>query len=287
MKHIVPISGKDSLCTALVQRAYEPDLPYKFFVNVVRKELPPFYDWLNSVEAEIGQAVVRIESDLAAITQHHGILPSAKVRFCTRDAKIKPMEKWIGDDSAVIYYGLRADEQSRGGYESNGRIVAKYPLREHGIGLLGVWTILEAKNLLPPAFIFDEVIEGVRAKMGADFSITKMLRPWHYNQLFGGRSRQFNCFDCFYMRRYEWAYMFLHWPEQFWQAVEIEESTGANDFALVKNHPLRLFPIRANELIEKRINTVVSILYKLAQLNVFEELPDELSMTSCGMFCGK
>lgn len=287
MRHIIPISGKDSLTTALVQMAHEPNLPYEFFVNVVGKELPPFYDWLSAVELELGKPVYKIESDLATITHAQGILPSSKVRFCTRLAKIEPMEKWIGWDKAIIYYGLRADEESRGGYESNGHIVAKYPLREHGIDLFGVWTILQAKKLLPPAFIFPQIIDGVREKMGIDFAITEMLYPWHYNQLFSGRSRQFNCFDCFYMRRYEWLYMYLHWPDQFWQAVEIEESTGASDFTLIKNHPLRLFVERVDELLEKRIEAVSKTLYKLAQLNIFEELPDELSLTSCGIFCGK
>lgn len=287
MRHLVPISGKDSFTAALIQKANEPNLPYEFFTNIVGKELPPFWDWLSCVEKELGQPVKRIESDLAAITQRKGILPSKKTRFCTQLAKITPMEQWIGSDTAVIYYGLRADEPERGGYQSNGRIIPKYPLREHGINLLAVWTILEAKKLLPPSFVFPEIVEGVRARMGRDFEITNLLRPWHYNQLFSGRTRQFNCYDCFFMRRYEFVYMFLHWPDYFWEAVEVEENTGANGFTLIKDHPLRLFSDRADEVIARRVTAVTKTLYRLAQLNIFDELPDELAMTSCGMFCGK
>jgi hypothetical protein len=287
MRHLIPISGKDSLTTALVQIAHEPNLPYEFFTNIVGKELPPFWDWLTAVEEALGHKITRIESDLKAIIASKGILPSPMVRYCTREAKIQPMEQYIGDDSAVVYYGLRADEEFRQGYNKDNHIVPKYPLREHGIDIFGVWTILEAKNLLPPAFVFPEVVEGVKAKMGQDFAITEQLRPWHYNQLFSGRTRQFNCYDCFYMRRYEFAYMYLHWSEYFYRAVEVEETTGAEDYSLIKDYPLRMFTETYEQVIEKRVDSVTRTLYRLAQLNIFEELPEELSLTSCGLFCGK
>lgn len=287
MRHIIPISGKDSLTTALVQTAYEPDLPYEYFVNVVGRELPPFYDWLVAIEKELGQQIVRVESSLPEIIEGKGILPSPKVRFCTREAKIRPMEAWIGDDEATVYYGLRADEAERIGYQDGKHITSRYPLRERGVDILGVWTILEAKGLLPPPLLFPEVIEGVREKMGADFSVADSLRPWHYNLLFSGRVRQFNCWDCFYMRRYEFAYLYLHWPEQFKETVKMEESTGADGFSIVPGIPMRSFADRAYQYVDKRISQVTTILYRLFQLRLFEESIDDLNLTSCGMFCGK
>lgn len=239
-------------------------------------------------EIELGASVTRISSDLAAITKSEGILPSPQVRFCTREAKIRPMEKWLSErGGAIVYYGLRADEEWRQGYNDNRDISAAYPLREHGIDIWGVWNILDHKGLLPPPFLFPELEQAVREKMGDDILVAQKLRPWHYNQLFSGRSRQFNCFDCFYMRRYEWAYMFLHWPDQFWEAVEIERSIGAEGYTLIKDYPLSRFAETYQEVIERRAEQVARVLYKLAQMNIFEEMPEELSMTSCGMFCGK
>lgn len=287
MRHIIPISGKDSLATALVQMAHEPERDYEFFTNVVGKELPPFYDWINQVGGELGKKITLVGENLAEIISEKGILPSPRVRFCTREAKIRPMEQWIGQDTATIYYGLRADEMAREGYRDNERLQARYPLREHGIDLLGVWTILEYKNLLPPPFLFPEVVEGVKQKMGRDFVITERLKPWHYNMLFSGRTRQFNCYDCFYMRRYEFTYLYLYWPAQFWQAVQMEESTGADGFSIVPGIPLRSFADNPQDYIKRRIAKVAKTLYKLAQTSTFDELPDELGMTSCGMFCGK
>lgn len=287
MRHLIPISGKDSLCAALVQATHNPTIEYEYFVNIVRKELPPFYEWLEKAELELGKKIQRIESNLAEITEKQGILPNPRTRFCTRLAKIKPMENYIGDGNATIYYGLRADEINRAGYQDNERIIAKYPLREYGINLAAVWAILELKNLLPPQFIFNEVIENVKNKMGSDFAITNILKPWHYNKLFSWRTRPFNCYDCFFMRQYEFVGLSIYYPDEFEIACQIEETTGADDYTLRQGYTLRQLIKRKNEVIEKRSKQIINTLYKVAQMNIFEELPDELELTSCGLFCGK
>jgi len=46
-RHIMPISGKDSLATALFQLAYEPDRPYEFMFNPTGAELPEVFTWLE------------------------------------------------------------------------------------------------------------------------------------------------------------------------------------------------------------------------------------------------
>jgi 3'-phosphoadenosine 5'-phosphosulfate sulfotransferase (PAPS reductase)/FAD synthetase len=47
-----------------------------------------------------------------------GMLPSPQQRWCTKDMKIAPFEKFIGDDKCISYIGIRADEY-REGYISN------------------------------------------------------------------------------------------------------------------------------------------------------------------------
>lgn len=289
MRHLIPISGKDSLATALVQTAYEPQHEYEYFVNVVNKELPPFYDWLDRVELELGKPIVRIGEDLEEVTRGEGFLPSSQKRFCTRLAKIEPMERYISGDPAIVYYGLRADEAERVGYKKNAstNIVPKYPLREYGLNLQAVWAICEAKGLLPPAMIFHEVVSRVEEIMGADFAIVDTLRPWHYNKLFSWRSRPFNCFDCFYGRQYEYIGLSIYYPDEFERACRIEETVGADDYTLRQGYSLRQLVARKDEVIEKRVNKVVKTLYKVAQFNIFDEEIDELMLTSCGLLCGK
>ena len=60
MRHIIPISGKDSLATALVQTTRYPNLPYEFLFNDVGCELPETYAWLDAVERKTGWKINRV-----------------------------------------------------------------------------------------------------------------------------------------------------------------------------------------------------------------------------------
>ncbi len=44
-------------------------------------------------------------------------LPSPQMRWCTVKMKIRPLEDFVGDDEAISYIGIRADE-NRDGYIS-------------------------------------------------------------------------------------------------------------------------------------------------------------------------
>lgn len=52
MRHIIPISGKDSLWTAIYQKQKDPSLPYEYLFNDTGAELPDTYAWLDKVERE-------------------------------------------------------------------------------------------------------------------------------------------------------------------------------------------------------------------------------------------
>ena len=134
MRHVIPISGKDSLATALLQTAREPTLEYEHMFNDVETELPETYDWLRRVEQAQGWSIYRIGKDLRSVIDGEDMLPSPKIRFCTRKSKIQPMEEWLDqqDEPVTLYYGLRADEDRQGYVPVDGRKV-KYPLQDIGI----------------------------------------------------------------------------------------------------------------------------------------------------------
>ena len=67
MRHIIPISGKDSLTTALVvmndtHTLQKLDLEYIY--NDTGAELPETYEWLSKVENQLGIKINRIGKDL-------------------------------------------------------------------------------------------------------------------------------------------------------------------------------------------------------------------------------
>src|SRR4029077_1303701 len=124
-------------------------------------------------------------------------------RYCTKYAKIKPLQDFLGKEPATIYLGLRADEGDRAGFNAPAWQVAKYPLRKTGVDLAGVWSLVNAVNLLPPQFHWPWMESRVRRLLGADEFLIDNLSPWDRSQVFAWRSRS-NCDKCFYKRLYEW-----------------------------------------------------------------------------------
>ena len=57
MRHIIPISGKDSLATALLQLQINPQLNYEYVFNPTGAELPDVFDWINRVEKYLAKPI--------------------------------------------------------------------------------------------------------------------------------------------------------------------------------------------------------------------------------------
>ena len=116
MRHVVPISGKDSLATALVLKAHHPEIDAEYFFSDTGAELPETYAWLNKVETHLGK-INRIGKSLEEFIEKYQYLPSRQARFCTNESKIRPMERLFRQEDKVhLYFGLRADESNRIGY---------------------------------------------------------------------------------------------------------------------------------------------------------------------------
>ena len=95
MRHIILISGKDSLATAIVQVARAPDLDYEFVHNDTGWDLPETLQWLRRVEAYLEKPLLRLGDDLTEICRRENCLPTSWRRFCTKYAKIQPLNDYL------------------------------------------------------------------------------------------------------------------------------------------------------------------------------------------------
>src|ERR1700677_565233 len=294
-RHIVPISGKDSLATAIMLKTQNPERHYEYVYNDTRMELPETYAWLELVERTLGITIIRAGKNLESIIYEQEILPSPRRRFCTKYAKIYPMHDFLGKDNAVLYIGIRADED-RAGKEEKRNIAVSYPLKEMRIGLPMVYRIVESKNLMPPAFFWKRVYDAVRLELGHDAAVIDTLPRYVFDRAFAWRSRP-NCFFCFYQRRYEWVGLLEHHPDLFIRAEKIEGEVGMSD--KIREHayywidaslPLSRVRERSEHFIQSRVNALVKMFRKRLQLEIWDgTLLDELDLaqTSCGLYCGK
>ena len=295
MRHIILISGKDSLATSLVQRERAPDLPYEYIFNEVGWELPETYEWLDRVELHLGREIIRLGDDLEAIVDEENCLPLPMRRFCTRRAKIKPLYDFLGSEPAQVYFGLRADEQERAGHvrTANDNIYPVYPLRELGMDLPAVWRFCEGVDLMPPLFHWEWMESRVRHLLNGDDWLLDSLEPWERAACLAWRSRN-NCSICFFKRLYEWIGLHEHYPDAFSYGARLESKYAHRDEHgwLRPGQRLPSLLSRAGEIKEKRARQIVKYLRSKQQLDLFDDGDDAngadlLAVTSCGLFCGK
>ncbi|MXX20974.1 MAG: phosphoadenosine phosphosulfate reductase family protein [Cenarchaeum sp. SB0665_bin_23] len=196
MRHICGISGgKDSSALAIHMRDRVPEMEY-FFCDT-GAELPETYTYLAKLEVVLGKSITRLNSDrdfAHYFELFRGTLPSPQMRWCTTLLKIKPLEEWIGEDEAVSYVAIRADESNRKGYVSTKpNITTRFPFIEDGIDHAGVVRILEDAGINLPEYY-----------------------KW--------RTRS-GCYFCFFQRKAEWVGLADNHPDLFEKAVAIEQKT--------------------------------------------------------------
>lgn len=195
-RHILSLSGgKDSTALAIYLHDRIPDLEYVFCDT--EQELPETYDYLSRLEAFLGKPIHYLKHDGKGfdelLTMRRGYLPSPQARWCTEYLKIKPFEKFVGDDVVYNYIGIRADEPHRKGYISTKpNIVACYPFIDDGIGYDDVIRILEESGMGIPDYY-----------------------KW--------RSRS-GCYFCFFQQRIEWVGLLENHPDLYEKAMQYERT---------------------------------------------------------------
>ena len=175
VRHVLGISGgKDSTALAIYMRDRVPNMEY-FFCDT-GKELQETYEYIDRIEAYLGRPVIRLSSDATFdhwLEVHGGFLPSPQVRWCTKQLKIIPFEKFVGDDFVCSYIGIRADEDREGYISRKPNIKPVFPFKEDGIVLRDVYRILEESGIGLPDYY-----------------------KW--------RTRS-GCYFCFFQRKAEWV----------------------------------------------------------------------------------
>jgi hypothetical protein len=192
-RHICGISGgKDSSALAVYMRDRVPQMEY-FFCDT-GAELPETYEYLDKLESALGKPIERLNARKGFdhwFEVYRGALPSPSMRWCTKKMKIEPIEDWIGDDPAISYVAIRADESGRKGYVSTKpNIAALFPFVEDGIDQDGVMRILDEAGIGLPSYY-----------------------EW--------RTRS-GCYFCFYQRKAEWVGLAERHPDLWERAVAIE-----------------------------------------------------------------
>jgi 3'-phosphoadenosine 5'-phosphosulfate sulfotransferase (PAPS reductase)/FAD synthetase len=226
VRHVLSLSGgKDSAALAIYMRDRVPDLEYIFHDG--GEELPETLEYLMRLEALLGRPITKTSNEDTFehwLKVYGGMLPSNHRRWCTKMLKLRPFERYMGDDPVVNYVAIRADEPRVGYISTKPNIMAVYPFRDDGLVKADILRILEDSGLGMP--------------------------PYHE----WGRTRA-GCYFCFYQQKIEWVRLRQHHPELFERAKALEEASLAQGVEFYWNadeplsaleRPERIAEIEAN-----------------------------------------
>jgi 3'-phosphoadenosine 5'-phosphosulfate sulfotransferase (PAPS reductase)/FAD synthetase len=197
VRHILSISGgKDSAALAIYMRDRQPNMEYVFCDT--QKELKETYEYLAKLEGYLGKKIERLNAERGFdhwLQIYGGYLPSPRMRWCTRQLKLKPFEEYVGEDDVVSYIGIRADEAREGYISTKPNIRPRYPFKEDGLVKADVLRILEASGIGLPSYY-----------------------RW--------RSRS-GCYFCFFQQKSEWVGLLETHPDKFEEAKQYEKVNPA------------------------------------------------------------
>ena len=226
-RHILMLSGgKDSTALALYMRDKYPDIDLEYLFTDTHKELKETMEYLSKIEAYLGKPIIRVSSKKGErgfdhfLKMYKDFLPSPQARWCTKELKIKPFERYIGDQPVRLYVGLRADENREGYISTKSNIEPIFPFKEDGITREDVMRILEESGVGMPGY-------------------------------YSWRSRS-GCYFCFYQRRSEWVRLKQNHPDLFELAKEYEKVEEGFTWSQIESleeleQPQRMLEILENE----------------------------------------
>ena len=201
-KHVLGLSGgRDSAALAVYMRQKHPKLSIEYFFTDTGKELPEVYDYLGRLEGFLGKPILRLNPDRDFdfwLKQYNDYLPSPQSRWCTRQLKLRPFERWLQPFLAqgytvYSYVAIRSDEEYREGYSSKKeKLIVKLPFKSAAVDKAGVLEILESAGLGLPKYY-----------------------QW--------RTRS-GCTFCFFQQKIEWIRLKERHPEAFEEAKAYEKT---------------------------------------------------------------
>jgi len=194
IRHILGISGgKDSAALAIYLKQNYPELKIEYYNSDTGCELEETELLIDRLEAYLGKIVrLRAAKDSPEPTPFHhflkasgGFLPSPQARWCTQKMKLQEFERYVGNDLAISYVGIRGDEDRDGYISSKPNIQAIFPFRRNIWSLDVINKVLGNDNLqqliniyeklCPQGIMREDIMETVRKPISKQYYYSKKL----------------------------------------------------------------------------------------------------------------
>lgn len=165
IRHLLGISGgKDSAALAIYLHNKYPEINFEYYFCDTGKELKETYDLINELEAYLGKEIIKLSAAKNShknpfdhfVSKYDGFLPAANARWCTKNLKLEPFEKFVGDDPVISYVGIRGDENREGYISTKANIQTIFPFRRNIWSLEILSMVLQNDNIQHIAEIYQD-----------------------------------------------------------------------------------------------------------------------------------
>lgn len=178
VRHILGISGgKDSAALAIYMKQNYPNLGIEFYNSDTGCELAETEILIEKLESVLGSVkrlrAIEGRNPFEFFLEKTGnFLPSPQQRWCTIRMKLEVFEKYVGNDLAVSYVGIRGDEDRDGYISTKPNIQAVFPFRRNIWSLDVINKFLNNANTEQVLDIYDKLCPQGRKK----YDITGILK---------------------------------------------------------------------------------------------------------------
>jgi 3'-phosphoadenosine 5'-phosphosulfate sulfotransferase (PAPS reductase)/FAD synthetase len=193
VRHILGISGgKDSAALSIYMKQKYPGMNIEYYNSDTGCELAETEVLVDRLAAYLGE-IKRLRAAEGSpedtpfehfLKAMGGFLPSVQQRWCTKKMKLAEFEKYVGDDYAVSYVGIRGDEDRDGYISSKPNIQAVFPFRKNIWSLDVINKVLNNDNLeqfiayyeeLCPDHLKEEIMPIVQRPISKQYYYSKKL----------------------------------------------------------------------------------------------------------------
>ena len=191
VRHILGISGgKDSAALAIYLKQQYPHLKIDYYNSDTGCELAETEVLIDRLSAYLGN-ITRLRaaegSPEPSPFEHFlkamgGFLPSPQQRWCTQKMKLAEFERYVGDDYAVSYVGIRGDEDRDGYISSKPNIQAVFPFRKNIWSIDVINKVLNNDNLMQLEEYYDELCQDIRKDEIMEIVRKPITKQFYYSK---------------------------------------------------------------------------------------------------------
>jgi len=245
IRHILGISGgKDSAALAIYLKQKYPKMNIEYYNSDTGCELAETETLIDRLGAYLGH-ITRLRAAEGSpeptpfehfLKAMGGFLPSVQQRWCTKKMKLDEFERFVGDDNAISYVGIRGDEDRDGYISSRSNIQSIFPFRKNIWSLDVINKFLNNDNLDQIIGIFDNLCpEGILKEDLMEIVKKPITKQFYY-------SKKLNALLDFDVRMFNHAvFAFLKTTDYpVGKLTEEEFPLLDNDEVLVKDDIFRL-----------------------------------------------